>query len=69
MQVAATPVQVGFTLLPDLASELVGGRVHACNDEFFAAAANLVRRSVPVFDPDAFATTGKVMDGWESQRG
>ncbi len=64
-----TPTQVGFTRLPDLASELVGGHVCACNDDFFAGSANLVRRSVPAFDPDAFADTGKVMDGWESQRG
>jgi allantoicase len=62
------PVRVGFTSLPDLACELVGGSVCACSDDFFASSANLVRRSAPVFDPDAFADTGKVMDGWESQR-
>lgn len=59
---------MAFTSLPDLASELVGGAVCACSDDFFAGAANLVRRSAPRFDPDAFAQTGKVMDGWESQR-
>ena len=64
-----TPIHVAFTRLPDLASELVGGTVCACNDDFFAGAANLVKRSTPVFDPDAFEDTGKVMDGWESQRG
>lgn len=64
-----TPVRVEFTRLPDLACELVGGHVCACNDDFFAGSANLVKRSVPVFDPDAFVDTGKVMDGWESQRG
>lgn len=64
-----TPIQVAFTRLPDLANELVGGTVCACNDDFFAGAANLVKRSTPVFDPDAFEHTGKVMDGWESQRG
>jgi allantoicase len=69
MQADDTPVRVAFTSLPDLASELVGGSVCACNDDFFAASANLVKRSAPVFDPDAFADTGKVMDGWESQRG
>lgn len=65
----STPVRVAFTSLPDLASELVGGTVCACNDDFFASASNLVRRALPVFDPDAFTETGKVMDGWESQRG
>ncbi|MCW2921438.1 MAG: alc [Thermoleophilia bacterium] len=69
MHVDDTPVLVGFTALPDLASELVGGSVCACNDDFFAGSANLVKRSAPVFDPDAFVETGKVMDGWESQRG
>lgn len=69
MQDDDTPVHVAFTSLPDLASEAVGGAVCACSDDFFAAASNLVRRSAPAFDPDAFADTGKVMDGWESQRG
>jgi len=69
MQIDDTPVQVPFTLLPDLASELVGGSVCACNDDFFAAAPNLVRASIPAFDPDAYDENGKVMDGWESQRG
>jgi allantoicase len=69
MQADDTPVHVAFTSLPDLAGELVGGSVCACNDDFFAASANLVKRDAPVFDPDAFADTGKVMDGWESQRG
>ncbi|MCW2926362.1 MAG: alc [Thermoleophilia bacterium] len=69
METDATPVRIAFTSLPDLACEVVGGSVCACNDDFFAAASNLVKRSAPVFDPDAFAETGKVMDGWESQRG
>lgn len=69
MQADDTPVHVTFTSLPDLACEVVGGTVCACNDDFFASSANLVRRSSPVFDPEAFADTGKVMDGWESQRG
>ncbi|MCB0879621.1 MAG: allantoicase [Thermoleophilia bacterium] len=68
-QQADKPVRVAFTSLPDLASELVGGSVCSCTDEFFAPVESLVRRSEPVFDPDAFAPTGKVMDGWESQRG
>lgn len=62
-------MHVAFTSLPDLASEVVGGSVCACTDDFFAASSNLVRRTAPVFDPDEFAETGKVMDGWESQRG
>jgi allantoicase len=69
MQPDDTPVHVAFTELPDLASDAVGGSVCACTDDFFAGSANLVKRAAPVFDPDAFADTGKVMDGWESQRG
>lgn len=69
MQVDDTPVHVAFTMLPDLASELVGGSVCSCNDDFFAEAGCLVRASIPAFDPDAYDDNGKVMDGWESQRG
>lgn len=69
MQLDPTPVHVAFTQLPDLASEVVGGSVCACNDDFFAEAANLVKASVPVWDADAFTERGKWMDGWESQRG
>lgn len=65
---AAQPVRIAFTSLPDLAGALVGGSVCACNDDFFASSSNLVLRSAPVFDPDAFTETGKTMDGWESQR-
>lgn len=68
-QLSASQVRVDFTRLPDLANELVGGKVCACDDDFFASSANLVRRSAPLFDPDAFNENGKIMDGWESQRG
>ncbi len=51
----------------DLISERVGGRVVACNDEFFAPAVNLIQ-----FDPpDAkaeYTDRGKWMDGWETRR-
>jgi allantoicase len=57
-----------FPHLTNLASESLGARVLATSDEWFAAAANLVRDSPPVFDPDAYCDTGKVMDGWESRR-
>lgn len=68
MQATDTPVRVSFTSLPDLASELVGGSVCSCDDDFFAQAANLVKAAAPTFDPDAYDDNGKVMDGWESQR-
>ncbi len=57
-----------FPHLTNLLSESLGGRVLATSDEWFAAASNLVRDSEPVFDPDAYCDTGKVMDGWESRR-
>ena len=35
--------------MTDLISEAVGGRVVACNDEFFAEAKNLLQTSDPVW--------------------
>ena len=52
----------------DLLSAGVGGRVVACNDEFFAEAANLIKEEVPVWDADRFTDQGKWMDGWETRR-
>lgn len=52
----------------DLLSTAVGGRVVDCNDEFFAAAANLLRPGDPVWDPHAYTDRGKLMDGWETRR-
>jgi allantoicase len=57
-----------FTTLPDLASRLLGGGVVACNDEFFAAADNLLEPSPPVFTPKTFGAKGQVYDGWETRR-
>jgi len=57
-----------FPGLIDLASELVGGVALGANDEFFAAAENLVKASKPVFLPDKFTDRGKWMDGWETRR-
>ena len=55
------------TLL-DLASERVGGRVIAANDEFFAPKENLVKASKPVWIEDKYTDRGKWMDGWETRR-
>jgi allantoicase len=57
-----------FTHLVDLASERVGGRAIAANDDFFAPKENLLKRSAPVFIPDKYTDRGKWMDGWESRR-
>ena len=51
----------------DLISERVGGRVLACNDEFFAEAANLLKASPPTANDD-YTDRGKWMDGWETRR-
>lgn len=37
-------------------------------DEWFATADNLLSRSEPYFDPNAYCSQGKVMDGWETRR-
>ena len=54
--------------LVDLANERVGGAVLAANDEFFAGRENLIVAAEPVFDPNAYVPTGKLMDGWETRR-
>jgi allantoicase len=54
--------------LPDLASRALGGGVVAANDEFFAAADNLVAPEPPTFTPRRFGPKGQVYDGWETRR-
>jgi allantoicase len=56
------------TLLPDLASRLLGGGVVGCNDEFFAPADSLVAAHEPSFTPQTFGAKGQVYDGWETRR-
>ena len=46
----------------------LGARVIFATDEFFAIADNLLQRRDPVYDPTAYCSQGKVMDGWESRR-
>jgi allantoicase len=54
--------------LPDLASELLGGRVLAANDEFFAPKENLLKAARPIFIEHKYTDRGKWMDGWETRR-
>jgi allantoicase len=57
-----------FTEYPDLASERLGGRVVAANDDFFAPKENLIKAAAPIFIEDKFTDRGKWMDGWETRR-
>jgi allantoicase len=57
-----------LTHLIDLASERLGGRTLAANDDFFAPKENLLKRDAPIFIPDKYTDRGKWMDGWESRR-
>jgi allantoicase len=57
-----------FTALPDLASRRLGGGVVWANDEFFAAADNLVSPATPGFQPKSFGPKGQIYDGWETRR-
>jgi allantoicase len=52
----------------NLTDENLGSRVIFATDEFFAVADNLLKRDDPTFDPTAYCSQGKVMDGWESRR-
>lgn len=54
--------------MTELLSRAVGGRVVACNDEFFAEAVNLISDRDPVWKPEEFTDRGKWMDGWETRR-
>ena len=64
----AHSTHVPFTECLDLASEKVGGKALAANDDFFAPKENLLKASAPVFIPDKYTENGKWMDGWESRR-
>jgi allantoicase len=51
----------------DLISDAVGGRIIACNDEFFAPASNLISLADPISNSE-YTDRGKWMDGWETRR-
>jgi allantoicase len=57
-----------FRKLVDLASQRLGGRAIAANDEFFAPKSNLLKPSKPIFIEGKFTSRGKWMDGWETRR-
>jgi allantoicase len=57
-----------FTHFVDLASQRLGGRVLAANDDFFAPKENLLKLSKPVFIQGKYTDRGKWMDGWETRR-
>lgn len=57
-----------FTQLVDLASERLGGKVLAANDEFFAPKENLLKEAPPIFVEGKYTDRGKWMDGWETRR-
>ncbi|XP_060947034.1 allantoicase isoform X1 [Limanda limanda] len=65
---AAAVEQPDFLQFNDLACETVGGRIIFATDEWFAPAANLLKREAPQFLPTAFTDFGKWMDGWETRR-
>ncbi|KAM8726758.1 allantoicase isoform 1-T1 [Acanthopagrus schlegelii] len=65
MKTAAEP---NFLQFNDLACEAVGGKVIFATDEWFAPAANLLKREPPQFIASAFTEFGKWMDGWETRR-
>lgn len=64
----STPSSDDFTALVDLASQRIGGRAIATNDDFFAPKRNLVNPASPVFIDGKYTSRGKWMDGWESRR-
>ncbi|XP_039980502.1 allantoicase isoform X2 [Xiphias gladius] len=65
---AKAAAEPDFLQFNDLACETVGGRVIFATDEWFAPAANLLKRETPQFVASAFTEFGKWMDGWETRR-
>ncbi|XP_049914498.1 allantoicase isoform X2 [Epinephelus moara] len=63
-----TAAEPDFLQFNDLACEVVGGKVIFATDEWFAPAANLLKREPPQFILSAFTEFGKWMDGWETRR-
>jgi allantoicase len=57
-----------FAQFVDLASERLGGRVLAANDEFFAPKENLLKAAKPIFLEHKYTDRVKWMDGWETRR-
>jgi allantoicase len=57
-----------FTDLIDLASERLGSKVIAANDDFFAPKHNLLKPTKPIFIEGKYTSRGKWMDGWETRR-
>jgi allantoicase len=64
----AAVVDAAFRGLVDLAADLVGGKVLAASDDFFAEKENLIKPGRGVFLPEEYTDRGKWMDGWESRR-
>jgi allantoicase len=54
--------------MTDLISRAAGGRIVACNDEFFAEAENLLQTGEPIWREGVYTDRGKWMDGWETRR-
>ncbi|MEO7794383.1 MAG: allantoicase [Thermoanaerobaculia bacterium] len=52
----------------NLAQPRLGADVVSVTDDFFGAAARLIRPEEPVFIPGKYDEHGKWMDGWESRR-
>jgi allantoicase len=59
---------IDWEKLPDLASERLGGRVLAANDEFFAPKEKLLAPAEPEWREHEYTERGKWMDGWETRR-
>ncbi|KAM4633504.1 allantoicase isoform 2-T2 [Polymixia lowei] len=66
--VATAAKQPDFLQFNNLACNTAGGKVIFATDEWFAPAANLLKRDDVQFKASAFTEFGKWMDGWETRR-
>ena len=52
----------------NLASPIMGSKIHSYSDQFFAKASRMLNDSEPIFKDGIFDNNGKWMDGWETRR-
>lgn len=52
----------------NLASPVLGSKIHFFTDQFFGAASRILEDSEPIFKDGIFDKNGKWMDGWETRR-
>ncbi|RMD43029.1 hypothetical protein DV735_g2130, partial [Chaetothyriales sp. CBS 134920] len=64
----ANAIDAAVSSSTNLTTSVLGAKVLAVSDEYFAAAENLLTPTPPVRKPGVFVHTGAWYDGWETRR-